>query len=115
MTPSTKNRAMAPRAQDLSSDQNQLAKKIPMPFMMLTPSLPLTFSGGACLILPDVFIVAGFRFFYSGVSVHFEDDHSERQKINLQEPNVTHEQTNKTKQTTERTKGLMNFWMIPVW
>lgn len=86
---------MAPRAQDLLSDQNQLAQKIPVPFIMLTPSLPLTFSEVARLILPDVFIVAGFGFFYSGVSVHFVDDHSKRQEINLQGPDVTYRQKNK--------------------
>lgn len=52
--------------------------------MTLIPlSLPLTFSVGAYLILPDVFVVADFRFFHSGVSVHFVDDHYESQEINL--------------------------------
>lgn len=53
------------------------------------PSLPLTFCRGAHSILPDVFVVAGFGFFHGGVSVHFVDDHSERQEINLQGTNET--------------------------
>lgn len=83
VTPSTKSRAMAPRAQDLPSDQKQLAEKIPVCLTMLNhPSSDLLLR---CIFdLPDVFVVAGFGFFHSSVSVHFVDDHSERQEINLQ-------------------------------
>lgn len=43
----------------------------------------LTFSTRTQLILPDVFIVADFRLFHSSVPVHFVDDYSESQEINL--------------------------------
>lgn len=38
---------------------------------------------GAELILPDIFIVADFRLFHSGVPVHLVDDYSKGQEINL--------------------------------
>lgn len=41
------------------------------------------FSMRASLILPDVFIVTDFRLFHSGVTVHFVDDDSKSQKVDL--------------------------------
>lgn len=70
--------------------------------VLIHRTLPLTFSRGASLILPDVFIMADCGFFHSGVSVHFVDDHSESQEINLW-GGGRDEQT-----TTTTTKELMN-------
>lgn len=35
------------------------------------------------IIPPDVFIVANFRFFHCSMPVHFVDDYSKSQEINL--------------------------------
>ena len=46
------------------------------------------------IIPPDVFIVADFRFFHGSMPVHFVDDYSESQEINL-----TGERGKQTQQT----------------
>lgn len=58
-------------------------QKLQPDFFFFFATFPLTFSARALLILPDVFVVADFRLFHSGVPVHFVDDYPKSQEINL--------------------------------